>query len=171
MEPKDRPNYKQRNPYKPDDTSSEMPLDLDPTKTDGSYPTDSLQYDCYLGQASPEPPLSSSQAPAHQPAWAKLPNPQKIRPGRPGTCKPNNNNPQVAGKAQRLDNARERMKMKKEQIIQAQDTPTAGKTRGQEAEDYGAKGAETEATLEGKMNYIAIVAAELEDLFGRDESD
>ena len=166
MEPKDRPNYKQRNPYKPDATSSERPLDLDPTETDGPYPTDSLQYDHYLGQASPEPPLSPSQAPAHQPASAKLPKPQKIGPGRPGTCKPNNKNPQATVKAQRLDKARERMKTKKEQ-----NTPTAGKTRGQEAEDYGAKRAETEAILEGETKYIAMVAAELEDLFGRDESD
>lgn len=169
MEPKDRPNYKQRNPYKLDPTSSERPLDLDPTETDGPYPTDSPQYDHYLGQASPEPSLSPRQAPAHPPASAKLPNPQKI--GRPGTRKPNSKKSQPTGKAQRLDKARGRMNTKKQQVIQEQNTPTAGKTRGQEAEDYGAKGAETEAIMEGETKYIAMVAAELEELFGRDESD
>lgn len=169
MEPKDRPNYKQRNPYKLDPTSSERPLNLDPTETDGPYPTDSPQYDHYLGQASPEPSLSPSQAPAHPPASAKLPNPQKI--GRPGTRKPNSKKSQATGKAQRLDKARGRMNTKKQQVIQEQNTPTAGKTRGQEAEDYGAKGAETEAIMEGETKYIAMVAAELEELFGRDESD
>lgn len=171
MEPKDRPNYKQRNPYKPDPISSERPLNLYPTETDGPYPTDSLQYDLYLGRASPEPPLSPSQAPAHPSASAKLPNPQKIGPGRPGTRKPNNKKSQANEKAQRLDKARERMKTKKKQIIEEQSAPAVGKMQEQEAEDYGAKGAETEVILEGVAEHIAMMAAELEDLFERDESD
>lgn len=171
MEPKDRPNFNKRNPYKPDPTCFERPLDVDPTRTDEQYPTDSLQYGHNLGQASQEPPLAPGQAPAHPLAPARLPHSQKNKLSKPRARKPNNKKPIATAKLQRLDEARERIHTKEEQIMQEQNATTAGKTQAQEAEDFETRGAEKEAILEKGVEDINTMAAEMEGWLGQDESD
>ena len=107
MEPKDRPNFTNRNPYKP--------LDLDPTEHE-QYPTQALHYYHDLGQASQEPPLAPSQAPAHLPALAKLPNPKISQPSGPRARRLNKDELGGNARAESMSEARERMKAKKKQI-------------------------------------------------------
>lgn len=171
MEPKDRPNFNKRNPLKPDPTCFERPLDVDPTRTDEPYPTDSLQYGHNLGQASQEPPLAPGQAPAHPLAPARLPHSQKNKLSKPRARKPNNKKPQATAKLQRLDEGRERIQTKEEQIMQEQNATTAGKTQEQEAEDFETRGAEKEAILGKGVEDINTMAAEMEGWLGQDESD
>lgn len=161
MEPKDRPNFKKRNPYKPEPNSFESPLEIDPTETSKGYPTDSLQYDYNLGQASQEPPFVPSQAPAHPLASAKLQNPQKNKLSKHEKRKPNNKKPQLTTRAQRQGEARERIITKRKQIIQEQNATTVDKSQEQEAENFETTGAELEAMLE----------EDIEDLFGQEESN
>lgn len=158
MEPKDRPNFKKRNPYKPEPTSLERPLEIDSTETDKPYPEDSLQFDHNLGQTSQEPPLTASQAPAHPPASAKLLNPQKNKPSKPRTRKPNNEKAQATTMAQQQDEGRERMETTEEQNATA-----AEKTQEQAVEDYGAMEAERGAILEEGAEDIDTRKAEIEN--------
>lgn len=117
MEPKHRPNFKKRNPYKAETTSFERPLEIGPTETDNSYPTDPLRDDHYLGQSSQEPQLGPSQAPERPPTPSQLPNPRENKPSKlikPRTRKTNISKPQASAKAQRQDEARDKMKAKEQ---------------------------------------------------------
>lgn len=162
MEPKDRPNFKIRNPYKP--------LDIDPTENE-QYPTQALHYDHDLGQASQEPPLAPSQAPSHLPALAKLPNPKKNKPsGGPRSRRLNNDKLGGNAKTQSMSEARERMKAKKKQIAREQNAAMAEKTLEQEAEDNETMAAEMEAWLEQEQpEDNEMMAAEMEAMLEQED--
>lgn len=161
MEPKDRPNFKNTNPYKP--------LDIDPTEQE-QYPTQALHYDHDLGQASQEPPLASSQAPAYLPAPAKLPNPKINKPSGPRARRLNKDKLEGNAKTQSMSEARERMKAKKKQIAREQSAIMAGKSSEQEAEDYETMAAEMEAELEQEEpEDNEMMAAEMEAMLEQEE--
>lgn len=163
MEPKDRPNFKSRNPYKP--------LDIDPTEHE-QYPTQALHYDHDLGQASQEPPLAPSQAPAHLPALAKLPNPKINKPSGPRARRLNKGKLGRNAKTQSMSEARERMKEKKEQIAREQNAAMAEKTLEQEAEDNETMAAEMEAWLEQEEpEDNEMMAAEMEAMLEQEDPE
>lgn len=163
MEPKDRPNFKNRNPYKP--------LGIDLTEHE-EYPTQAPHYDHDLGQASQEPPLAPSQAPAHLPARAKLPNPKKNKPSGPGARRLDKDKLGGNTKTQSMSEARERMKAKKEQIAREQNATMAEKPWEQEAEYYEAMAAEMEAGLEQEEpEDIEMMAAEMEATLEQEEPE
>ena len=164
MEPKDRPNFKNRNPYKP--------LESDPTGHE-QYPTQALHYDHDLGRASQDPPLAASQAPAHLPAPAKLPSPKKNKPSGPGVRRLNKDKLGGNAKTQSMSEARERMKAKKKQIAQEQNATVAETTWEQEAEDYEAMAAEMEAGLEQaeEPEDNEAMAAEMEAMLEQEEPE
>lgn len=169
MEPKDRPNFKKSNPFKPEPTSFERPLEVDPTGTEELY-SDS-PYDHNMAQVSQEPPLEPSRAPAHPPTLAKLPNPPKNKPSRPRKDKTNAKSPQAATRAWRRESARERMITKKKQINQEQNAIMAGNPQEQEPEDFEKTGTEMEAMLEEEGEDLEATGADLEAMLERDIED
>lgn len=174
MEPEDRPNFKKMNPFKPGLTSFERPLDIDPMEIHEQYPTQALHYDHDPGQASQESPLAPSQAPAHLPAPAKLPNPKKNKPSGPRARRPNTDKFEANAKNRRMSEARERMKTKKKQIACEQNATTAENTVEQEAEDYATMAAEMEAEMEAGLEQEEpedneTMAAEMEAMLEQEE--
>lgn len=181
MEPKDRPNFKNRNPYKP--------LDLDPTEHE-QYHTQALHYDHDLGQANQEPPLAPSQAPAHLPAWAKLPNPKISQPSGPRARRLDKDELGGNARAQSMSEAQERMKAKKKQITREHNAAMAEKTLEQEvgenetatgmeapleqeeSEDNETMAAEMEAWLEQEEpEDNEMVAAEVEAMLWQEDPE
>lgn len=139
MKPKDRPNFQTKNPYQHVSTG---------------FDTESDQYDYGLGQARQESPLPQSQAPAHPPASVKLSDFLENQHSNARTRKTNTRKHRETAKTRRQEEARERLKTKKKQIMNA---ATAEKT-----EDYEAIGDEMEAELEKETEDVDKMAKEME---------
>lgn len=153
MKPKDRPNFQTKNPYQPESTGFE---------------TESDQYDYGLGQARQENLLPQSQAPAHPPASVRLSDFLGTQHSNTRTRKTNTRKRQETAKTRRQEEARERLKTKKKQIM---NVATAEKTEGQEAEDYDAIGEEMEAELEKETEDVDKMAEEMEAELGMKAED
>ena len=163
MKPQDRPNFQKRNPYQPKPTRSESPSGIDPMETDKQPPTDSLQNDHDLGQPGQERPLAPSQAAANPPASATLPNSPGSKRSPPCSRRGYSKRQQATVRGQRQNEARERLKTKKNEIILQQNAATAETTEEQEAEDYEAMGEELEAEFERDAEDIGKMAEEMEN--------
>ena len=160
MKPQDRPNFQKKNPYQPKPTRSESPSGIDPMETDN---TDSLQNGPDLGQPGQERPLAPSQAAAHPPASATLPKSPSSKRSPPCSRRGYSKKQPATARGQRQNEARERLKTKRNEIILKQNAATAEKTEEQEAEDYGAMGEELEAELEKDAEDIDKMAEEMEN--------
>lgn len=164
MEPKDRPNFMNRNPYKP--------LDIDPTEHE-QYPTQARHYGHDPSQASQEPPLAPSQAPANLPTLAKLPNSKKNKPSGPRARRLDKDKLGGKAKNQSMSEARERMKAKKRQISQEQNAAMAENSLEQEAEDNETMAAEMEAWLEEQEDPgdNEMMATEMEAMLEQEDTE
>lgn len=153
MEPKDRPNFQKRNPYQPEPAS---------------FGTDCDQDNHDLGQASQELPLAPSQAPALPPAPAKSPNSPTNKHSNPRTRGANTKKRGETAKGRRQNEARERVKTKKKQILNA---ATAENTPEEEAEDYEAMEEEEMKAEKGmEAEDVDKMAEELENWLDQSSS-